>query len=388
MHALLGELARTGGFPPRTVLVLDEAGMAPTRLTAELFARAERAGVKVIAVGDSGQLGSVEAGGWLAALSRRQAAPALREVIRQRDPQERRALEALHDGEPDRYLAHKQEAITVHATETGALSAVVEQWHLAQREHGRGSAVMIARDNHTREQLNRAAREQLKRDGALPPHGTRVVRREYAPGDRVMARRNDRRRDVDNGTLGTVTEIDGRGHRMLLETDSGELRELDLAYVARHVEHAYALTGHGAQSGTVTWVGVIGRPEEFTREWAYTALSRARNQTVLHVIAERSDHEHEREHYGPAVRDRSRRETLGALQRAMKHSEVEPLALERLRHGSELDSRVAQARVARQRVLERLAQQDAHRTLARPAPLGFRPSRARWPRAPARCLYR
>ena len=101
MHALLRELQRTGGFRLRTVLVIDEAGMAPTRFTSEILAYAERANVKVIAVGDPGQLGSVEAGGWLGALSRRHPGPKLGEVVRQQDPKERAALEALHDGNPD-----------------------------------------------------------------------------------------------------------------------------------------------------------------------------------------------------------------------------------------------------------------------------------------------
>jgi hypothetical protein len=204
----------------------------------------------------------------------------------------------------------------------------------------------------------------------------------------VIARRNDRHRDIDNGTLATVIGMDSRTGRMHLETDSGQRHQLDLPYVARHVEHAYALTAHGAQGGTVTWAGVIGRPEEFTREWAYTALSRARERTVLHVIAERREPDHARDRYGPAVRDRSRQETLRALHRAMKRNETEPLALERLRHASELDSRVAEARAARQRVVERLAQHDVQHTLTRPAPLGVSPSPARWPRAPARGLQR
>ncbi len=86
--------------------------MAPTRLAAELFAAAEQADVKVVAVGDPAQLDSVEAGGWLAALTTRHPGPALRVVVRQRDPQERAALAALHDGRPQRYLAYKQHAIT------------------------------------------------------------------------------------------------------------------------------------------------------------------------------------------------------------------------------------------------------------------------------------
>ena len=383
MHALVGELERAGGFAQRTVLVLDEAGMAPTRLTAVLFDCAEQAGVKLVAVGDPGQLGSVQAGGWLAAITRRQPGPALREVIRQRDAQERAALEALHEGEPERYLSHKGDAITVHAAEAAALSALVEQWHAVQRDHGRRSAVMIARDNHTRELLNHAARDQLRRDGALPPDGMLIAGREYAPGDRVIARRNDRRHDVDNGTLATVIEIDSRTHRMSLETDSGQRRELDLAYVAAYVEHAYALTAHGAQGATVAWAGVIGRPAEFTREWAYTALSRAREQTVLHIIAERSEREDGRDHYGPAVPDRTTAQALTALQRAMRHSETEPLALEQIRPGAQLDHRLAEARAARQSELERLAELDLKRALARAGPRPLRPPPTRWRRLPS-----
>jgi hypothetical protein len=51
MHPLLGAVEQADGLAGRTVLLIDEAGMAPTRLTAALLAHAERAGAKVIAVG-------------------------------------------------------------------------------------------------------------------------------------------------------------------------------------------------------------------------------------------------------------------------------------------------------------------------------------------------
>jgi conjugative relaxase-like TrwC/TraI family protein len=379
MHSLLGELDQAGGFGPRTVLVLDEAGMAPTRLTARLFAHAEHAGVKVIAVGDPGQLGSVEAGGWLAALARQRPAPQLREVMRQGDPEERAALEALREGEPERYLAHKQDAIAVHATETQALAALIEQWDAARAQHGLRGAVMIARDNHTRERLNHAARHHLKQNGVLPTSGVIVGGREFVVGDRVIARRNDRHLDVDNGTLATVIEIDPVVGRMHVRTASGELRQLDRVYVADHLEYAYALTCHGTQGGTVTWAGVIGRPAEFTREWAYTALSRAREQTVLHVISERSGREHERDAYGPALPERTRTERVRALHRAMKRTETERLAIEQTQPQGELQRQLAEARAARERALDRLARLDARRELARPHPPPFRGPPPPWP---------
>jgi ATP-dependent exoDNAse (exonuclease V) alpha subunit len=203
----------------------------------------------VIALGDPGQLGPVEAGGWLAAIAREQDGPELRQVMRQRDKAEQAALQALHDGDPALYLEHKRDAITVHEKEFDALVRLVETWHDAQQQNGRRAAVMITR---------------------------------------VIARHNDRSKDVDNGSLGTVATI-GRDGSMVIETDAGESRALDATYVAAHVEHAYVLTAHGAQGGTFTWAGVVGRPTEFTREWAYTALSRACDHTAIHLISQRTE---------------------------------------------------------------------------------------------------
>jgi hypothetical protein len=150
--------------------------------------------------------------------------------------------------------------------------------------------------------------------------------REYAPGDRVIARRNSRRHDVDNGTVATITHINPVTGELLIATDHGEQRRLDHDYAAGHLEHAYALTGHGAQGSTFNWIGAIGRPEEFTREWAYTALSRARHQTTIHIVGGRSQHEQERDDYAPAQQDRSLDETLDAARRALRRSETERLA--------------------------------------------------------------
>jgi ATP-dependent exoDNAse (exonuclease V) alpha subunit len=144
------------------VLLIDEAGMAGTRISAKILRHAEQAGVKVIAIGDSGQLTSVQAGGWFAALTRQQSGPELREVLRQRDPAEREALTALHDGSPDVYLEHKGEQITLHVTERDAVEAAVDAWLHARAEQPNADVVMIARDNETREQLNRAARARLR----------------------------------------------------------------------------------------------------------------------------------------------------------------------------------------------------------------------------------
>lgn len=82
MHAVTAAADRHGGLAPGVVLLVDEAGMAPTRITARLFEHAQKAEAKLIAVGDAGQLTSVEAGGWFAALARDHKGEQLLQVMR------------------------------------------------------------------------------------------------------------------------------------------------------------------------------------------------------------------------------------------------------------------------------------------------------------------
>jgi conjugative relaxase-like TrwC/TraI family protein len=330
VQRLVADLEESGGFAGRTVVLFDEAGTAPTRPSASLFTAAERGGVKIIAVGDSGQLPSVAAGGWFGTLTRSLDGPELRQVMRQHDPAERDALEHLHDGDPDPYLSLKRDRgdLQVHDREDDAIAATLAGWDEARRGYGLFQAVMIARDNRTRAILNDHARQLLAHAGQLTGPAVAIADQEFQVGDRVIARRNDRYRDIDNGTLATITHIDHHTATLTLTTDAGHDGVLDASYAAEHLEHAYALTGHGAQGATITSATVIGRPSEFTREWAYTALTRARRETSIYVVAESTSGQRQREQYAPPEPQRTEAEALDILNYAMRRRESEPLALE------------------------------------------------------------
>jgi hypothetical protein len=124
--------------------------------------------------------------------------------------------------------------------------------------------------------------------------------------------------------------MDRTSGAILVETDTGEPRFLNPDYVADHLEHAYALTAHAAQGGTFHWAGVIGRPTEFTREWAYTALSRARITTTIHLIAEPPERHRERDQYAPSPPSAGIAELVPALCAALKRAESEPLAADQV----------------------------------------------------------
>ena len=339
LDRLLIDLDQLGDtLPSRCVVVFDEAGMAATRTTARLLEAAELAGAKVVAIGDPGQLASVQAGGWLRAVGRELGPLRLTEVMRQRDPGERRALAALHDRIPDRYLdwAARAERVETFDDAARARDAAVAEWAGAAGEVGVGQAVMIARDNDTRAALNTAARD-LRRDQGQLGEQRLYGRRELAVGDRVICRRNDALLDVDNGTRGTVRSLDE--HRVVIETDSRLVRELPAQYVAEHVEHAYALTGHGMQGATVEAAVIVASPRDLTAGWSYTALSRARATTRLlihddHAAPERAEHAPQRAQE-PASRD----ELLTRAGRRMLERDDQDLAVEQLPPAGRVDDR-------------------------------------------------
>jgi conjugative relaxase-like TrwC/TraI family protein len=330
LDRLLNDLEALGDeLPAKCVVILDEAGMAATRGSARMLEAAEQAGAKVIAIGDPGQLASVQAGGWLGAVGRALGVLRLTEVMRQRDPAERRALGALHDRQPERYVDWADGAgrIETFSDAAGACAAALTEWQRAVVAVGPAQAVMIARENHTRDQLNRGARELRRHLGALGEECS-YGGVQMAVGDRVICRRNDRMVDVDNGMRGTVRHLDG--DRVVIDTDGGLVRELPAAYVAGHVEHAYSLTGHGMQGGTVESALVLASPRDLTAGWSYTALSRARGQTRLLICDEQFSQE--RSEFAPAdhAPTAARDELLARVQRRMLERDDEDLAIEQL----------------------------------------------------------
>jgi conjugative relaxase-like TrwC/TraI family protein len=330
LDRLLLDIERLGDeLPEGSVLILDEAGMAATRPSARLLEAAQRARVKTIAIGDPGQLPSVQAGGWLGAVGRALGAQRLTEVMRQRDPAERRALGALHDGHPQRYLewAEHNRRIETFNDPAGAREHALTEWAHASAAAGPAQTVMIARDNETRDRLNQGARELWRGSGALgEEHSYGPV--EVAVGDRVICRRNDGQLDVDNGMRGTVRHLDP--DRVVIDTDGGLVCGLPAAYVAEHVEHAYALTGHGMQGGTIESAIVVASPRDLTAGWSYTALSRTRETTRLLVYDE--DLERERSEFAPTDQTltATRHELLDRVARRMQERDDEDLAIEQL----------------------------------------------------------
>jgi conjugative relaxase-like TrwC/TraI family protein len=329
LHRLLAGGRRAGGLPKGCVLVVDEAGMAETRVLAPLLALVEEAEGKVVLVGDPRQLPAVGAGGLFAAIVERHGAIQLRENRRQRDELEGRALAALRGGLGREYLAfaERNERLVLSEDPQETRARLLADWWEAAKEDLPRS-VMIAHRRADVGELNALARRLMEREGRLGQERLSVGDLELRAGDRIVCRRNSDALGVRNGTLGTVAGVHPDRGAVTLAPDRGGEVELPRRYLeAGHVQHAYALTGHAGQGLTVEHAFVLGSDRGRLQEWGYVALSRARKQTHLYVtetVGERETHFHELDERDPVTR----------LAQALEESGAERLASEQRPLGS------------------------------------------------------
>jgi conjugative relaxase-like TrwC/TraI family protein len=284
---LLVDIDRGNGLAPGSVLVVDEAGMVGSRTIDRLAQHAANTKSKLILVGDDCQLPEIDAGGAFRRLARDLGAIELHQVHRQAEAWDREALAQLRQGEvqawSEAYRDHGR--LVARPTADELRATLVEDWWEAARRPDAGDVVMIAHRRSDVADLNALARERMDRDGRLGEEELITDRRAFAVGDRVIARRNDRRAGVVNGTRAEVVGVDLERRTVALRTADGSGRDLDSAYLDDGwLDHAYALTAHAAQGATVDQSFVLGS-DELYREWGYPAMSRHRDQARFYVVS-------------------------------------------------------------------------------------------------------
>ena len=267
----------------RDVLVVDETGMIGSRQMQRVLDHAEKAGAKVVLVGDPQQLQAIEAGAAFRALAERHGAIEITQIRRQYDAWQQQATRHLATGRTHEALAAYASAgmVEAHDDNEAARRALIEGWSSERRGDPDKSRMILA---YTREDvlaLNGQARERMKQEALLgPDHRVTTPRgeRAFATTDRVMFLRNERSLGVKNGTPGTIVSI-GAG-AMGVRLDDGRVVNLDLKTYA-DLDHGYAATIHKAQGVTVDRTHVLASGH-MDRHSAYVALSRHRERTSLH----------------------------------------------------------------------------------------------------------
>jgi conjugative relaxase-like TrwC/TraI family protein len=282
--------ARPGGgrdgplLDARTVLVVDEAGMLGSRKLARLLDHAEKAGAKVILVGDDRQLAAIEAGGGFRGLRLRLGASELTENRRQQETWEREAVEQLRTGDLDAALgAYREHGRLVAAETPGQLKEILlaDWWEAFQQ--GERVAILAYRREEV-DQFNTACQQLRVHAGQLGAERLQVGDRQFAVGDVVVCGKNALRwLGVANGGRGQVLAVDPEQRSLTVRLANGQEATLDGRYLdhrpawwtrgnpgRRTIDLGYASTGHRSQGVTLdrALVRVAGAED---REWFYVA---------------------------------------------------------------------------------------------------------------------
>jgi conjugative relaxase-like TrwC/TraI family protein len=279
---------------PRSVVIMDEAGMADTERLSRLMEMTDRSASKLVLAGDSAQLGPIGAGGMFEQLRDRVPSAELTEVRRANHEWERRAWEQVRGGEPGPALAayHSRDRLHVHDTRAGAAAAMVDGWDRSRRGET-GAAVMITdASNKERDQINALAQERRVRAGELGSREVPLPGHPYGlrAGDEVIFSARlplPNQRRVENGITGTVSDTARHADRVTIRTHEREPREVEIdTHEFSDINLGYAVHLYKAQGSTVERSQVLVGGWQTDREGAYVALSRARERTDIHVSRE------------------------------------------------------------------------------------------------------
>ena len=272
---------------PKTVLVVDEAGMVDSRKLVRLSRLAEQSGAKLILVGDHKQLQPVGAGATFRHLAAELHAARLEHITRQREEWARTAVREMSRGDAAaamrRYIEEGQ--VQVATTHRAAVRKVASQYLLDRSEVGADKCQITASTNAAVRDINDEIRAALKKTGEIASpidlrvresrsDEVRLETLELAVGERVVVTRNLNAIGLKNGDFATVLEL--APDRLVLQVD--RLQEpIEVRPEEVSLRHGYCATTHKLQGATVERAVVLGS-EHTSREMAYVQASRSRGE--------------------------------------------------------------------------------------------------------------
>jgi Ti-type conjugative transfer relaxase TraA len=282
---------------PRDVFVIDEAGMVGSKQLSKFITEADRAGAKIVLVGDPEQLQPIGAGAAFRSVAERVGFVELEGVRRQHADWQRAASVDFGRYRTAEGLAAYEQHGAIRLDDTGeqVRGAIVRDVMADMAARPDGSRLVLAHRRADVQDLNEAIRAARQERTGPAGQGelvgeiayqTTEGERFFAPGDRLLFRENNRDLGVKNGMLGTVELAEeGRlGVRLDSAKGPGQGRAVSVSmadYAA--VDHGYATTIHKAQGATVDRAYVLASGTMMDRHLTYVAMTRHRDEAQLYA---------------------------------------------------------------------------------------------------------
>ncbi len=274
----------------KDVLVVDEAGMVGSRQLSRIIAAADRAGAKIVLVGDPEQLQPIGPGAAFRAVAERVGLAELGEIRRQREAWQRDA--SVHFGKHRTHeglTAYAERGAIRFGDDIAAARTVIVRDALADMDaRPNGSRLVLAHRRVDVADLNNAIRAVRQARGELQQeqvYRTTEGERAFAAGDRLLFRENNRDLGVKNGMLGTVQRAEPSRLEIRLDgakgPGTGRSISVSMADYAA-VDHGYAVTIHKAQGATVDRTFVLASGS-MDRHLTYVGMTRHRDAVTLYA---------------------------------------------------------------------------------------------------------
>ena len=290
-----------------SVLIVDEAAMLSLKQDAALFETVKNSGAKLVYVGDSGQLESIDRGGMFAHYATLLKAKKLTTITRQRESWDREAAADFAAGRfKDGLLKYKKNVpkhIKAALDEDLAIQRLVGEWieDTPSARSQRDRRFIFAYTNDQVNRLNEGVHQAEIESGFIKtetlqrflcpvkvtnPHtGQREIKGNRSVtvgvGTRLQFHENSRNLGVFNGSLGRVTGVSGTTITVMLDKPGprGSIVSFDFENY-NDFSLGYAGTIYKGQGKTFDQAYVL-----FSKHWrrhaSYVAMTRSRKPTKL-----------------------------------------------------------------------------------------------------------
>lgn len=195
-------------FKRRTLIIIDEAGLAPTERLHKIFhyALISRFPVRIILTGDSLQLNPVQAGNAMELLVDECGSTRLDTIRRQKQESHRNAVKQFCFGKAEKglYVYYQQEAINFMQNKETLMDKVVNDYISYTSNYPEKTALVLALKNKDIDFLNKKIHDTLKLTGRVEEegvvikafNGNRVDNFEFCIGDQIVFRQNDQKKPL------------------------------------------------------------------------------------------------------------------------------------------------------------------------------------------------
>ncbi len=227
-----GENAPGASPELRHLYMLDESSLASTRQMRAFLEKLQPQD-RVLVIGDTSQHQAVDAGRPFEQMQQAgMRTSQLDQIMRQKDPELRRAVELLANNETEKGVAllSEQGRVTEIAGANERIAAIARNY-AAQPEN----TIIVSPDNRSRRQINEAVRAELRRNGTLAADGQelRVLdhRSDMTGADRTWAARYDvgdvlhyhtgsKAEGIARNSFARVRGVDARANMLTVELEN------------------------------------------------------------------------------------------------------------------------------------------------------------------------